>query len=415
VVLPLRLDPEQRFSCAQCGRCCSRWEILVSEAEAASFRRRGAARWFREDADATEGTARDPFDAAPGVAGFYRIRKRPDGACGFLSSANRCRLHEELGGGRKPLTCRLFPYRFHSAPDAVVVTTSFGCPTVVANQGNLIAGAAPLKEIQALRDEWFAGNRQEAPGREYMRGRAIDADSVRILRESLLQILDRADADGGRDLRLNMRRIARALEDLSRHRVVRLPDERFAEYLALTTRFAATSTQTVAPRPPTRLGRVLQRGFLFVVTAMRLRMEHRTASRLWLRLAALRLLAHFHHLAPGFSRVDVTVLARERVDVNTPAIQPVAHHYLRASIAALGAGERPVLDDFAIAVSYLNAANALAAMNAHAAGRPVDRATFSEALMEAVDLSHSDDRGVLGRTLQLFAGGVEALYVFARS
>jgi Fe-S-cluster containining protein len=415
VVVPLRLDPEQRFSCSQCGRCCRRWEILVSQAEVESFHRRGVDRWFREDADAAEGAARDPFEPAPGVGGFYRIRKRRDGACGFLSAANRCRLHEELGGGRKPLTCRLFPYRFHPTPDAVVVTTSFGCPTVVANQGEPIAARATLDEIKALRTEWFAGNRQDAQPREYVRGRSIDADSLRSLRESLLQILDRAEANGARNLRLNMLRMARALEDLSRQRVIRLPDEGFAEYLALTTRFAASSTQTVEPRAPTRVGRVLQHGFLYVVAAMRLRIEHRKASRVWLRLAVLRLLAHFHRLAPGFNRVDVRVLGRERLDVNAPAIQPVVHHYLRASIEALGAGERPVLDDFAIAVSYLNAARALAVMNAHASGRPVDRATFSEALMEAVDLSHSDDRGLLGRSLQLFAGGVEALYVFGRT
>jgi hypothetical protein len=387
----------------------------VSQAEVESFRQRGAARWFREDADAAEGAVRDPFDRAPGTGDFYRIRKRADGACGFLSPANRCRLHEELGEGRKPLTCRLFPYRFHPGPDAVVVTTSFGCPTVVANKGDLIASGAPLEEIKTLRNQWFARVPSGTAVRHYVNGRPIDAESLRILRESLLQMLGRSADDGTRDLRLNIRRIAGTLEDLSRRRVVGLPGQDFAEYLALTTRFAATTTQPVAPRPPSRVGRLMQHGFLYVVAATRLRVEHRTASRVWLRLAVLRLLAHFHHLARGFSGVDVTVLGRDRVDVNAPAIQPVVHHYLRASIEALGAGDRPVLDDFAIAVSYLNAAGALAVMNAHASGRPIDRATFSEALMEAVDLSHSDDGGLLGRTLQLFAGGVEALYVFARA
>ena len=60
---------------------------------------------------------------------LQRIRKRADGACGFLSADNRCRIHEELGAAKKPLTCRLFPYAFHTAADGVVVTASFGCPT----------------------------------------------------------------------------------------------------------------------------------------------------------------------------------------------------------------------------------------------------------------------------------------------
>ncbi len=64
---------------------------------------------------APEGTDTDPFEAVPGWRGFHRIRSRADGACGFLSPTNRCRLHEELGGAHKPLTCRMFPFTFHPA------------------------------------------------------------------------------------------------------------------------------------------------------------------------------------------------------------------------------------------------------------------------------------------------------------
>ena len=45
----------------------------------------------------------DPFEGIPGVPGLQRIRKRADGACGFLSPDNRCRIHEELGAAKKPL------------------------------------------------------------------------------------------------------------------------------------------------------------------------------------------------------------------------------------------------------------------------------------------------------------------------
>ena len=415
-MVPLRIDPDQRFSCAQCGRCCRRGEVVVSEAEVDSYRKREAGRWFRERDDAAEGAEHEPFEPIRGAPGFHRIRQRSDGACGFLSRENRCRLHDELGGRRKPLTCRLFPYRFHPAPDSIVVTASFSCPTIAANGGEPIAAGDALAGIKALRTEWFARHPYvSAPPTVYIAGRTIDAGSLGTLRGSLRQMLDRDAADGRRDLRANVGRIAQSLEDLTRHRVVRLPDAAFAEYVSLTTRHAASTGRAAAPRPPSRVGRLLQHGFLFVVAAARERVEQRSASRFALRLRMLRLLAHFHRLAPRLGRVNLGALRGGRLDVNDPGLQPLAHHYLRASIEALGTGERPVLEEMAMAVSYLNAACALAAMNAAAAGRPVDGSMFAEALMEAVELTHSDDRGLLGRTLGLFSAGVEALYFFADS
>lgn len=404
MVIPLRLDPEQRFTCASCARCCRRWEILVSPAELESLRQRDAGRWFREAAGSPEGTAPDPYEPIAGWRGYHRIRKREDGACGFLSDANRCRLHEELGSGGKPLTCRMFPYRFHPAPGAVIVTTSFGCPTVLANQGEPIATGAPLDQIKALRTEWFAGHRHASSPRMFVAGRRIEPASLSVLRDGLLKMLNRPD-EGARDLRRNVRRMAVMLDDLTRTRVTSLSDADFAEYVRLTVPFAASADTEVAARRPSRMGRLLQRGFLFAVAATRLRIEHPGRSGVALRLEMAGLLAHIHGLAPRRGRVNMAALKRRRVDVNAPDIQPIVHHYLRASLESLGAGERPVLDAIAIAVSYLNAACSLAVMNG-------DTGTFGDALMEAVDLSHSDDRGLLGGLLGRFAGGTEALYAF---
>ena len=384
----------------------------MSEAEVELFRRRGAARWFRDSLEAAEGATGDPFEPVPGWRGFHRIRRRDDGACGFLSPGNRCRLHEELDG-QKPLTCRMYPLSFHPTSDAVIVKASFGCPAVVANTGASLAEGEGLAQVKALRAEWFARRPEASSPRPLVEGRTIDPASLRMLRESLLQMLDRVDAVGERDLRANVRLMAHTLEDLTRHRVVKLPDSDFAEYLRLTTRHAATAGPVPPPRPPGRVGRLLQHGFLFVVAATRLRQEGRGQSRFALRLATVRLLAHFHRLAPGFARVDVSVLPRERVDVNAPGVQPVVRRYLRSSLHAMGAGEHPVLDDLAIAVSFLNAACALAVMNARAAGRPIDGDVFSDALMEAVELAQGSQRGVMGRALRLMAGGVESLHALA--
>jgi Fe-S-cluster containining protein len=407
---PLRIDPDQRFTCAGCARCCQRWEILVSTAEVASLRRADAARWFREHGDVAEGAALDPFEPVAGWRGYHRIRKRADGACGFLSPDNRCRIHEELGGHSKPLSCRVFPYSFHPAPASIIVKTSFGCPTVVANQGQPIAQGARLEEIAALRADWFAGRRTSTPPRLYTRGRSISDESLRVLRDSLKSMLDRRDTGGRLDLRANVGRMAAALDDLTRSRVVRLPDADFAEYVRLTLPFAASTATPPAPRSPTAVGRLLQHGFLYAVAAARLGLDNPGASRVRVRLQAMRLLAHFHRLAPASGGVDLAAVRRGRIDFNSPEIQPLAYHYLRAAIASLDAADRPVLDEIAIAVSFLNAAGALALMKAHATGHAVDRAIFSDALMAAVDLAHADDRGLAGRTLGRLAGGVEALY-----
>lgn len=434
--MSLRIDPQQRFSCSQCGRCCRRWDVLITTAERDTYVRRNAARWFRETDDGAEGihlrpsgfggqADRDPFEAVPGWRGYHRIRARADGACGFLSAENRCRLHEELGATSKPLTCRMFPFTFHPVQASVVVTASFGCPTIVDNRGEPVSGDAMRRSLEATWEDHDRPTAAMAGRRQLVAGRSIDAASIRIIRESLLRMLARAE-DGVIDLRANVRRMALALDDLTRRRVLRLSDEDFAEYIKLTLPFAAAAATPMAPIGPGPIGRLMQFGFLYVVTATRYGIEHRGDSRWSLRLGRLRLLAHFHRLAPAVDRVNVGRL-RQRVDVNAPAIQPVAYHYLRASIEALGARTRPVLDDLAIAVSYLNAACALAVMNAHASGRAnrgprdadfaswggIDREVFTDALMESVDLSHADERGLIGWALPRLASGVEALNLFS--
>ena len=414
--------------------------MLVTDAERDRYVRRGVARWFRETEEGAEGASREPFEPVTGWPGYHRIRARAGGACGFLSAANRCRLHEEMGAAGKPLTCRMFPFTFHPTPTSVVVTASFGCPTIVENRGEPVSGDAMRRALDAVyrdhrtdhgpvdgafpvhrgakredgrRPVTTAGNQ-----RHLVAGRGIDAPSICILRESLLRMLARAD-NGAIDLRANVHRMAVALDDLTRSRVLRLADEDFAEYIKLTLPFAAARTDAtpaspqlmrdLGPRRPGRVGRLMQFAFLYLVAATRYAIEHRGDAPWSLRLARLRLLAHFHRLAPAVDRVNVRAL-RHRVDINEPAVQPVAYHYLRASIEALGARQRPVLDDFAIAVSCLNAACALAVMNAHAAGRAIDRDGFSRALMESVDLLHLDERGLMGWVLPRLASGVDALH-----
>ena len=402
--MSLRIDPEQRFACSQCGRCCHRFDVVVTAAEIDLYRKRNVQALFRD----TAGTL-DPFEPIPELPMLQRIRKRADGACGFLSDDNRCRIHEELGAAKKPLTCRLFPYAFHPTADGVAVTASFGCPTIVANEGPLISTGESRIAIDSLRKEWFATNLLKPAPLQLVQGRTMDTRSGRVLREGLLAMLTRDSAD----LRDNIRRIAAAIDDLTRSRVVGLADEDFAEYISLTVPHAAAKPDAPPARTPGSIARLLQYGFLYTVTAIRADLEHPGQSRARLRMLRLRLLAHFHGLAPGLERVRVNALKRRRVDINDPEIRPIVYHYLRSTLETLGSTGRPLVDELAIAASYLNAAMALAVMNADAVGGNVDRKIFSEALMEASDVSHAKNI-LLEWVLRRFGGGTEALWYLTR-
>jgi hypothetical protein len=100
------------------------------------------------------------------------------------------------------------------------------------------------------------------------------------------------------------------------------------------------------------------------------------------------------------------------VDVADPRVQPIVHNYLRSTVRTLGTGRRPIVDELGVAVALLNAACALASSRAARSGQTVDQTIFGEALMEAVDMTHADAGGFVGRTLTMLAGGAEALYLF---
>jgi lysine-N-methylase len=412
----LLLDAEQRFTCRSCGRCCRRgWDIALTAGEAAAYTKAGVGRWFREREDAAEGTTAAPFEPVPGHVGYLRIRKRPDGACGFLSADNRCRLHEELGAARKPLTCRLFPFRFHPAEGPTVVTASFSCPTVVANLGEPLP--AQTSELSALKKAWSREHDERAPdGLLYTKGRSLAGASLGALRRVLSEMLERVGEHGRVDLQANAARMAAYLEDLSRHRVVRLPDAAFAEYLELTGTHAARTERPVTRRPPSRPSSLFFRGFLFTVAAARLQLEDGRTSgpRLGLRLRLAATLAHCHGLWPATCGVDLKAARRARVDLAAPEVHPVVRNYIRAQIATLGTGRRPVVDEIGIAFALLDAALLLAAMRSAQAGRTAaSAADVSEGLMEASDLAHAGEEGVLGSMLATLAGGVDALWRFS--
>jgi Fe-S-cluster containining protein len=383
--------------------------VPVTAGEVQAYRKAGAARWFRGDADAAAGLV-DPFEPIAGHAPLLRIRKRVDGACGFLSAEGLCRIHEVLGADRKPLCCRLFPFRFHPADDDVVATVSFACPTVIANEGATLSSQQP--ELQALLVAWRREFPEPAATIELVRGHTLTRAMLAELRSLLGRMLDRPGPNGRLDLRANLRRIAMLLEDLSRRRVLALAPDDWVEYLRLKGGHALKSEKLPA-RGPSLLARLLFRGFLLAALSVQIGLEPVLGRRrLALHYTRFRLLAHLHGLGPGVAGFNLGRALAMPLCLDDPAVHAIAYRYLRAGFDTLGTGRRTVLDEIAMTVAQLNAACVLGGRHAVAHGkRVVDAESFTQGLLESADLSHAD-AGHFTTVLTTLSGGIEALYLF---
>ena len=77
----------------------------------------------------------DPSAMIQSSLGQARLGHQADGACVFLDSAGRCRIHLKFGEAAKPLACRLYPLVFHPTGKKFVVGLRFSCPSAVADRG----------------------------------------------------------------------------------------------------------------------------------------------------------------------------------------------------------------------------------------------------------------------------------------
>jgi Fe-S-cluster containining protein len=168
------IAPDLNYACTMCGGCCKRWGIDAEDSVRADvggsalkdvnrgrlFRRIGG-RWYTE------------------MAG---------GECVFLRD-NACRIHGELGGVRKPLTCRLFPYMFTDTPDGAYVGVSFACPSVLANEGAPVREDAGLEGL--LEEARKAGKAPQA--KPMLRGRELPWRTYMLLESKVAGLLGSCD------------------------------------------------------------------------------------------------------------------------------------------------------------------------------------------------------------------------------
>ena len=241
--MTLVLDPEQNFTCRGCGQCCRRsFDIVATPAETKRLEAANVSRWFRESATAAPGTESPVFEHLAG--GLLRIRKRPDGVCGFLSDENRCRIHEELGATAKPLSCQMFPYSFDPVAGETRVSMNLGCPTVLRNEGRPLEDQRA--EIGALAARWRKASSPADVPLEWVKGMPLDPELLDTMRWTLRRVLDLHEPTFS--LRRNVGRMALLIEDWTRLRVVKLGAEKFEEYVTLTGEFAVTKPADPNPK-----------------------------------------------------------------------------------------------------------------------------------------------------------------------
>ena len=153
MTLPIRNLPlVQNWDCHSCGDCCRQLEAVITDEEKQRLEKLDLAERRRD--------APGPGSCAKGwLAKSWALRRRPDGSCVFLTSANRCRLHETFGAEAKPFVCRLFPFMLIPAGNHWRVGLRFACPSAAGNKGRPLAehDAALVQYVACCSKSTWAG------------------------------------------------------------------------------------------------------------------------------------------------------------------------------------------------------------------------------------------------------------------
>lgn len=115
--------------------------------------------------------------------GRYQLANRAgDGACVFLDEHNRCRIHAKFGESAKPLACRVYPFAFHPAGDAIALNLRFSCLSVQSDQGQSFS--AQKNDLTTLRDLVVPKNVPDVPPPNVAGAQQLDwPDTMRIVRK----------------------------------------------------------------------------------------------------------------------------------------------------------------------------------------------------------------------------------------
>jgi lysine-N-methylase len=256
MTIPIRNLPlVQNWDCHSCSDCC-RIEAPVSIEEKDRIE-------ALDLGDDPEIGPRPWFVSKSWWSRSWTLRRRPDGRCVFLTSANRCRLHERFGPEAKPLACRLFPFVFIPTGDHWRVSLRFSCPSAAANKGRPLNehASALTKLAQGLEKQWGPLIEKVPPPYLQYRQQVPWPDLLRFLATLIDMVQDRGDR-----LERRLRKCLALARGCRQARFENVSGGRLTEFLHL----LRTSLDVEVPQtpeevpPPSRLGRLLFRTLLAI-------------------------------------------------------------------------------------------------------------------------------------------------------
>lgn len=171
----LRPLPGARFSCTMCGSCCGGHVVgPVSRAILDGLAPHALA--LEAEVKAARKVDKGLFFVLPtqrATPGEDVVCHAAAGSCVFLDDAGLCRIHGKLGGDKKPLPCRIFPWELTASPTGVRVAVQRECrdfanatsderPTIAESEAELRALLAEIPGLwtpsitPVLRDEKLA-------------------------------------------------------------------------------------------------------------------------------------------------------------------------------------------------------------------------------------------------------------------
>lgn len=271
MALPIRNLPVlQNWDCHACSDCC-RIEAEVSVAEKDRIEKLDLA------GDPEVGSG--PWFVGKGWSPRrWLLKRRADGRCVFLTSQNRCRLHERFGVEAKPFACRLFPFLLIPAGSHWRVGLHYACPSAAENKGRRLAEReGELLQLAHLLEKHVGRSADSAPPPSLQPGQQLAWPELLRIVARLVDIMqDRRDRV---DRRL---RKCLALAKLCRQaRLENLGSDRLEVLLKLLeSGLDAEVTQIAAEMaPPGWLGRVLFRTLLAIFARKDVGLHRGSATR----------------------------------------------------------------------------------------------------------------------------------------
>ena len=156
---PLRPLPiVERWDCHACGICCRGALVELSDRDIERLREQG----WQEKAE-----FRDiKIVVRDRQVGGYRLARRENENCVFLTAEGLCQIHQRFGFDAKPERCKIFPLQVVSLGDMAYITTRRACPSAAADRGRPVAEHADAVQYfrRTLAEQHRAAPPAIAPG-----------------------------------------------------------------------------------------------------------------------------------------------------------------------------------------------------------------------------------------------------------